>query len=347
MALPLEFHETFEAGTKGNFDSESDSGNRLDFPHQMDIGDRMMPWRGAYMCRVSLGKNSTDAYLEEGVSWASGQNRWGRFKLFIGEDVQFGNDLDHVVILQFYSSTSTRECRLVLARIEPLGIVLVVEMDGESWNANNAHFKVPIGEWFTVEWEKDVDSSDGYLGAILPDVCRITSREAAEGTITKFRLGAIDQDGDITGTIYFDDFMVDEDRLYDDPSAHNGALSGGSLFFLQSGFAFLGEGAIDHVTLIDGGSNDCAVKIYDAFEPTALPAGSLRYDLKARERQPDAADQLQPGAVPPRGLRAAFGHQPAGDRAPRDRLRATGRSGIMAASQTMEAVMNWGQRAAR
>lgn len=286
MALPLEFHETFEAGTKGNFDSESDSGNRLDFPHQMDIGDRMMPWRGAYMCRVSLGKNSDDAYLEEGVSWADGQNRWGRFKMFVGEDVQFGNDLDYARILYFYSSTSTAEARLVLARFEPLGIVLVTETENESWNVNNSHFKVPIGEWFTVEWELDVDTDSGYLGAILPNVCRITSRNAAMGTITKFRLGSIDQNGDITGTIYFDDFMVDEGRLYDDPSAHNGALSGGSLFFLQSGFAFLGEGAIDHVTLIDGGSNDSRVRIYDAFEPTALPAGSLRYDLKAVSGNP-------------------------------------------------------------
>src|SRR5688572_17439154 len=281
MALPLEFHETFEAGTKGNFDSESDASNRLDFPHQMDIGGNMMPWRGAYLCRVNLGKSNTDAYLEEGVNWTDDTIRWGRFKLFVGEDVQFGNPLDHVVILQFYSSTSTRESRLVLARMEPIGIALVVETEGESWNANNAHFKAPIGEWFTVELEKRVGTSAGYLGAVLPGVCRITSDRAAIGTVTKYRLGAIDQDGDIQGTIYFDDFMVDEDRLWDDPSAHNGALSGGSLFFLQSGFAFLGEGVIDHVTVIDAGSNDVRVRIYDTYEPTALPAGSLRYDMRA------------------------------------------------------------------
>ena len=37
MAFPLDFFENFEAGTKGNFDSETDTGNRLDFPHAHDI----------------------------------------------------------------------------------------------------------------------------------------------------------------------------------------------------------------------------------------------------------------------------------------------------------------------
>src|SRR5688572_1335392 len=186
MAFPFTHYEDFEAGTKGAFDSEVDTDNRLDFPHQRHLGD-MMPWRGAYCCRVNLGKSNADAYLQEDVSWVSGTARWFRFKFFIGQDVQFGNDLDRVTLLQFYSSTATKEARLLLARLEPIGLAIVTEVEGESWNNNNAHFRPPVGEWFTIEVEKKVSSSSGFIGAVLPGVCRISSREAAEGTITKWR----------------------------------------------------------------------------------------------------------------------------------------------------------------
>jgi hypothetical protein len=206
--------------------------------------------------------------------------------------VQFGNDLDYVRLLQFYSSTATPEARLVLARIDPLGIVLVADMEGESWNENNAHFKLPIGEWVCVEFEKYVDESDGYIGAVLPGVCRITSDRLDEGSITKFRLGAIDQTGDLRGHVYFDAILVDEDRLWDDRGAYNGALSGGSLLFLKSGFAFLDAGEVEHVSLIDGGSGDCRVRIYDTEDPTMLPLGALRENLATL-----AANATEPSRV--------------------------------------------------
>ena len=98
-------------------------------------------------------------------------------------------------------------------------------------------------------------------------------------TNTIMRLGAIDQSGDITGTIYFDDFAIDDARLYDDNSAHNGALSGGSMLLTKSGFAFLGAGTIDQVLLVDGGSGNCTVKVYDTDKPNQLPLGSLRESL--------------------------------------------------------------------
>jgi hypothetical protein len=122
MALPLEFHETFEQGPKGNFDSETDTGDRLDFPHQRDLG-HMMPWRGAHLCWVNPGKSNTDAFLSETVSWASGQVRYGRFKMFVGRDAQFGNDADSVKILMFGSAVG-EETRIRLTRNDPLGICL-------------------------------------------------------------------------------------------------------------------------------------------------------------------------------------------------------------------------------
>jgi hypothetical protein len=49
--------------------------------------------------------------------------------------------------------------------------------------------------------------------------------------------------------------------------------------FLKSGFSFLDGGEVEHVTLIDGGSGDCRVRIYDTEDPTMLPLGALRENL--------------------------------------------------------------------
>jgi hypothetical protein len=51
------------------------------------------------------------------------------------------------------------------------------------------------------------------------------------------------------------------------------------MFFVQSGFAFLGQGFVEHISLIDGGSHDCTLKIYDTDNPNSLPLGALRESL--------------------------------------------------------------------
>lgn len=281
MALPLEFYENFEAGTKGNFDSESDSGSRLDFPHARDLKP-LVPWRGAYCCRINLGKNSTDAYLSETVSWASGQIRYGRFRLFVGNDVQFGNDGDRVRLLTFYSAGPTLEGTISLARVDPFGTVIVAAGPTATDYSDNGYLVAPQGQWLTVEFSKQVDTSAGVVLVSRPDIGQALAGLGAEGTITAVRLGAIDQTGDIQGTLLFDEFAIDEGRLYDDSgSAHNGALSGRSMHLLKSGFAFLGAGRIEHVNLIDGGSNDSVLRIYDTDEGQFTPIGALRETLKS------------------------------------------------------------------
>ena len=297
MAFPLDFFENFEAGTKGNFDSETDTGNRLDFPHAHDIAPTM-PYRGAYCCRVNLGKNSSDAYLEEGVSWASGTTKHGRFRLFVGHDVQFGNDLDNVRILQFYSEHLAKETSLRLGRMEPW------HRAGASTRARSGQqVHLPDGQarqWITVEWISASSQRNTWRHAAGPGrSTRRISPSRRQGTNTKLRLGAIDQSGDITGTIYFDDFAVDDARLYDDNSAHNGALSGGSMLLTKSGFAFLGAGTINQVALVDGGSGDCSVKVYDTDKPNQLPLGSLRESLATVARTPLRAPSSTASASSP------------------------------------------------
>ena len=118
MTFPFSFHENFEAGTKGAFDSESDFGNRLDYPGPQQLYHgltQVFPHKGAYCMRVNLGKNTTDAYVEEGVSWALDSTNYVRFEFMIGNDFQAGNLGDQVDIVTLVSTGPVNEGHLTLS----------------------------------------------------------------------------------------------------------------------------------------------------------------------------------------------------------------------------------------
>ena len=121
MGFPWNFKETFEGGTKGNFDSESDTGNRLDFPGPAELaadGQGIAPFRGAYCMRVNLGKNATDAFVQEldGFDAAAGVARYIRAMLCLSPDTQFANNGDFVWIMQLQNGSAVVEGGRSVAR---------------------------------------------------------------------------------------------------------------------------------------------------------------------------------------------------------------------------------------
>ena len=263
MGFPFSFHENFETGTKGSFDTEGDTGNRLDFPGPQQLVRDMMavfPHRGGYCMRVNLGKNSTGAYVNETVSWAADSTNYLRFEFMIGDDVQIGNDGDQVDI--FGLDSGSGEGTISLARIEPAGLVLGVRDEGGSITD---YLAVEPGEWMCVEVEVHVDAGVGNDGSIVVWIGndRIRIGNLDQGAITNFSFGAMNQTGDFTGHIYFDEIVFDDARLYPDYAPHNLRLDGETMWFGKSGFAFIGKGHILGAQLIDGGSNDCTLQIYD------------------------------------------------------------------------------------
>ena len=68
MAFPFVLESNFEAGTNGEWTSETDTGSQLDFPHISELVGKsgigqLMPFRGAFCARWVLGANTTDAFL--------------------------------------------------------------------------------------------------------------------------------------------------------------------------------------------------------------------------------------------------------------------------------------------
>lgn len=263
MGFPFAFHENFESGNKGTFTTESDSGNRLDFPGPQQFKHDMLavfPHKGGYCMRVNLGKNSTDAYVSYSVSWAADATNYLRFEFMVGEDVQVGNDGDYVDIMEIDSGAL--EGALTLTRIEPAGLVIGLRDTGGSVLS---YLKVEPGNWVCIEAQFDVDAGAGNDGSIIVwrGDERIRLGNLDQAAMTSIRFGAIAQSGDFTGHIYFDEIILDDARLYPDYSAHNLHLDWQTMPMFKSGFAFVGQGTIQGVQLIDGGSGDCAVQIYD------------------------------------------------------------------------------------
>ena len=263
MAFPYAFHANFETGTKDAFDSESDSGNRLDFPGPQQLVHDMLavfPHRGAYCMRVNLGKNSTDAYVSETVSWAADSTNYMRFEFMVGEDVQVGNDGDLVDIMAL--DASGNEGAICLSRIEPAGLVLGVR---DTSGSVTDYLSVEPGDWVCIEAQVDVDNAANNDGSIIVWIGndRLKLSNLDQAAITAVRFGAMNQTGDFTGHIYFDEIVFDDARLYPDYAPHNLRLDGETMAFFKSGFAFVGKGHILGAQLIAGNGTDCVLQIYD------------------------------------------------------------------------------------
>ena len=121
------------------------------------------------------------------------------------------------------------------------------------------------GDWICVELQVNVDAGGGNDGSLTMwtgnNRVRIGSLDQA--ALTGVRFGAMNQSGDFAGNLYFDEVIFDTARLYQDSSPDNLSFAGKTMPIFKSGFAFVGAGAIDGATLIDGGSGDCTLKIFD------------------------------------------------------------------------------------
>ena len=60
--------------------------------------------------------------------------------------------------------------------------------------------------------------------------------------------------------------IVDTARLHQDYGPHNLKLDGETMPVFKSGWVFVGEGTVMGLELVDGGSNDCVMKVYDTNE---------------------------------------------------------------------------------
>jgi len=297
MAFPYTTFNTFEDGTLGHFDVETDDDGRLDFPHYTELARQPrvgMPYRGAYCMRVQLaGFSATGAYVQETGSWllTTGTDElYLRFKLFVSNDIVMNNG-NEFVICQFASgavtphTVGTIECGLHLEYTMSGGYRLGLGVvSGTSWQG------LALGKWHDVElYFNPAGGAGGTLDAWLDGGAFTQLSGMTNDNITSVAMGVIGQDsGTKNGTILFDQIIGHK----------NGARigSGGRRFPEQllletSGHAFVGNGILHNVAMLSGNAINNIVRIYDTDTgntTTAAKRLELR-NLTANETPVDPA----------------------------------------------------------
>lgn len=272
MAFPWLFEEGFEGGDRGNFSSESDNGDRLDFPgpfQLMELAYPMSPHRGAYCMRVDLERASDDAYVAEDTSFDTSADGtiYSRFYLYLSPDFAIGNDGDELDIFALMAS-ATEELMVTIARADPDGVV--IGLRETSAGTEFPYVQLTLDAWHCIELMAHVDAGGGNDGHATLWVSgaklRITGLD--QGAITDARLGVMNQTGNFKGHVYFDSVFADDGRLFPmgGPMDMSVALGDETMVLTQSGWAFVSGGEVAQLQLIDGGSGDCKAKLYDTDE---------------------------------------------------------------------------------
>lgn len=280
MAFPWVYEEDFELGTLGNFNSETDTETRLDFPHYSTLAKVpgvLMPYRGAYCMRVNLANDGSpaDAYVQEddGFDISSNGTLHIRFMLYVSPNIVMA-DTDEFIILALQASGPTTEAVIAINYTTADGLRL-----GTGETAATVFLPLTTGVWHAVELHVELDnagSNDGSLIMRLDGAAATTVSSLDQGAIIQARLGVIDQDaGTTTGTVLFDDVITDDARIY--MPTFRFPLSP---ILTKSGHAFVGPGYVDSANLYSGAGTDNVLALYDTDFGDINDASKLKFELK-------------------------------------------------------------------
>lgn len=263
MAFPYIFSSSFDTGDNSEWDSESDTGTKLDFPHYTALAavpGRPMPYRGAYCMRIADIADTNDHTVTEGdMNIADTATAWVRFALYVSTDFAATAD-DIFNIFEWQQAGGTVEAAISLqitAATDLIGIGIVDGTEASTFSGN-----IIKGAWHVIEARFTVDVTPG-TGTVLElyvDGARVQTdnggNQAAaigQGVLgTQNTLATTD-----TGYLLFDEFAFDDTRLGITHRFHTHRL------ITTSSFLFVGPGRIDNAKLLDGGSGDVTLELYD------------------------------------------------------------------------------------
>lgn len=283
MAFPYVFESTFEGGTNGEWDSESDTGARLDFPHYSvlasttdALGSNGLPYRGAYCARIRMGDANDHTLTEADIDIAAAATSFFRFYLFLGNDVAATAD-DTFNVFELQDSANTTVLGVVGLRIT--GTTDVVEIGvGATAPTTFATAGLNKNQWYGVELRAvtatDATATDASMTLWLDgtQVAQATGidQDLAVGSGV---LGTQNTLATTTGTILLDEFAQDDARLFPFRERFPQYLT-----FTRSGHAFVGPGSIDFAVLLSATSGNI-MRLYDTDTGNVDDAQGFRAEL--------------------------------------------------------------------
>ena len=260
MAFPWTFHENFESGTLGGFDSESDTGSLLDFPHYSVLAhdpNSVMPYRGAYCMRNQLGDTNDHTVTEGSIDIADTGEAYFRWYLALSRDFRFTAD-DTFNVFELQQAGGTPEVSVGFRVTNSTQLIEFGIGDGTA-PTSFAHWPA-LGKWVCVELYANIETNGTGVVTLFLDgaqVATLTSQTHA-AAVGQGVLGSQDTLATTLGTIYYDEFVMDEDRVY----PYRERFPHG-FHLLKSGHAFIGPGYIESAALLTLASSDETLVLYD------------------------------------------------------------------------------------
>lgn len=262
MALPYVFSASFDTGDNSEWDSESDTGSLLDFPHYTTLAalkNAPAPYRGAYCMRIQPGDTNDHTLTEGDMNISTSGTAWARFALYVSDN--FAATADDIFNIFELQASATVETAISLQITASTNLVEIGIGETEASTFNSTLSK---GEWHEIELSATVDSgagNDGTSTLYVDGQAVQTISSLDQGAITD---GVLGTQGTLAttnaGYLLFDEFAFDDTRI---GLTHRFATH---RIITTSSFAFVGPGQLGNVKIIDGGGGDVTVDIYDTDE---------------------------------------------------------------------------------
>lgn len=287
MAFPWIFHSNFEAGSNAEWDSQTDTAARMDFPHFTELArfPKATPQSGAYCARVKLLGTTGDARLIEGdLNISAAATAYAKFGIWFSPD---------------FISTATDIC-VVLELLAGSTIEVAVGFKVTATNGDNTDpIVMGIGEvaptafgsttiergvWYDIEVKAVLDAGtadDGTVDLFVTrDGDKTTTVDASQvgplgqGGVTTGNFGIQGQLSTTTGTVLLDNFIFDDAQVFPERRYPTSPI------FTKSQHAFVGPGWISSATLLTNESSNI-MKLYDTDSANTNEFGQavLEFDV--------------------------------------------------------------------
>lgn len=277
MAFPFAAEVNFEGGTRGSFDSETDTTGRLDFAHYSDLAavpGLPGPFSGAFCMRVDLAPSITDAFVTETDSWdiAASGNLHIAFKLFVTSNIVMAN-LEQFVVWRVLDGASAVMAVCSVNFTDADGLRLGIGKIGAT-----SFLPLTTNVWHTVELELTLDdggSNDGTIDLRLDGAAATQVASLDQNATVSGQLGVLDQDaGTTAGVVLFDEVITDDARIF--PTTFRYPVT---KLLTTSGHAFVGAGRVESVSLLSGGATDNVLSVFDTDRGNTDDASKIVAEL--------------------------------------------------------------------
>ena len=298
MAFPWIFESNFEQGTNAEWDSESDTGALLDFPHYSTLSkitNAPVPYRGAYCMRVQCGDTNDHVLVEGDIDIADAGTGHTRFYLCAASDFTATAD-DTFNIYELQQAGGTTEISLGMRVTATTNELEIGIGDG---TAPTTFVSFPRGKWVCVELLATISTGGAGVVTLFLDetqVLTLTTQTHA-AAVGRGVLGTQDTLATTTGALYFDQFVMDDTRIYGIPIQYPEEVH-----MTKTGHIFVGAGRIDNVTLLSGAGTDCVAQLYDTDVNNTNHVGRLKLEL----RNIASGEMVDPAGVPVDVQRGAY-----------------------------------------